>query len=244
MRARRERQEGALNRLYGLLVDVKEQWKKTEFIPDANSTLRLTYGYVKGYMPADATFYSPITTLSGVLEKTTGQEPFNTPQKIVDLAAARLRAVCPPEARRRSGRRFCITLTRRGQLRKAALNAYGELVGVNFDRAWEATINDYAWSESTVLHRGGYPLCALGDPEVRWSGLPAGRNGSGPLEHVQRLEVLMWSTLIRLVVIRRRSCLLQREQRPFRIRSRRTKTPWKSSLKRSTIAWMSSKGNR
>jgi len=63
-------------------------WEKG-FIPDANNTLRLTYGRIKGYSPADAVYYEPFTTLRGVLEKTTGREPFDTPAALFDLSKAR-----------------------------------------------------------------------------------------------------------------------------------------------------------
>ena len=144
-----EQRAGALNKLYALYVDVKEQFLTRNFIPDANRTLRLTYGYVKGYSPSDATWYSPHTTLTGVIEKTTGVEPFNTPAKVLDLARekqygrfkyAKLNDV--PVA-------ILYNLdTTGGNSGSPLLNAKGELVGVNFDRAYEATINDYAWSDS------------------------------------------------------------------------------------------------
>jgi hypothetical protein len=140
--------KGALDELYALLIDVKKQFLKKDFIPDANRTLRLTFGRIRGYEPADAVYYSPITTLDGVIEKSTDVEPFDTPQKIFDLYKARnfgrfehpgLKSVP-----------VCILYnmdTTGGNSGSPVLNARGELVGINFDRAWEATINDYAWSE-------------------------------------------------------------------------------------------------
>lgn len=149
LRETTQRREGALSRLSALLVDVKAQYLKTNFIPDANRTLRLTYGYIRGYSPADATYYSPITTLRGVIEKTTGTEPFITPQKIVELHKARdygrfkhLKLNDVPVAL------LYNTDTTGGNSGSPVINGSGELIGVNFDRPFEATINDYAWSES------------------------------------------------------------------------------------------------
>jgi hypothetical protein len=149
VREAKQRREGALSRLSALYVDVKEQWLKTAFIPDANRTLRLTYGYVRGYSPADATYYSPITTLRGVIEKTTDEPPFNTPQEIIDLYRAK------QFGRYKHAKLNDVpvailynTDTSGGNSGSPVINARGELVGVNFDRAFEATINDFAWSES------------------------------------------------------------------------------------------------
>ena len=78
-----QKNEGKLNKLYGDLVDVKIKWKNTNFIPDANSTLRLTYGYIKGYNPADAVYMEPFTSIDGVIEKAaTGNDDFIIPDKL------------------------------------------------------------------------------------------------------------------------------------------------------------------
>jgi len=149
--------EGKLNKLYGDLVDVKMLWKKTNmpagqvgFIPDANSTLRLTYGYIKGYNPADAVFMEPFTSIDGVIEKAaTGGDDFVIPDK--------LRAVYDKKdfgkyVSKKTGKLPVAMLydmdTTGGNSGSPVLDAYGNLVGVNFDRAYEATINDFAWNES------------------------------------------------------------------------------------------------
>jgi len=149
LRETRQQRDGALSKLSALLIDVKQQYQKTSFIPDANSTLRFTFGHIKGYTPVDATYFKPITTLTGVVEKTTGKEPYATPQKVLDLYKAK------DFGRYKSAKLKDVPVailydmdTTGGNSGSPVLNAYGELVGVNFDRAYEATINDYAWSES------------------------------------------------------------------------------------------------
>ncbi|NIM91826.1 MAG: S46 family peptidase [Candidatus Aminicenantes bacterium] len=140
---------GALGHLHGQLIDVKKQFLQKEFIPDANRTLRLTFGRIRGYKPADAVCYRPITTLDGVIEKTTGQEPFDTPSQLLELFKTKdYGHFSHPDLKSVP---VCILYdadTTGGNSGSPVLNARGELVGVNFDRAWEATINDYAWNES------------------------------------------------------------------------------------------------
>ncbi len=143
------KRNGELNRLSGKLVTVKAAWKKSDFIPDANSTMRMTFGRIRGYSPSDATYYSPITTLKGVLEKSSDDPDYDTPKKIRELAK-----------KKDHGRYLNKKLndvpvnilydmdTTGGNSGSPVLNANGELVGVNFDRAFEATINDYAWNDS------------------------------------------------------------------------------------------------
>jgi hypothetical protein len=144
-----ETRRGALDQLYAKLVDAKRQFLKTDFVPDANRTLRLTYGRIKGYEPVDAVYYQPITTADGVFEKTSGIKPFDTPQKLMDLIASKdFGRFEHPDLKSVP---VCILYdmdTTGGNSGSPVLNAKGELVGINFDRAYEATINDFAWSQS------------------------------------------------------------------------------------------------
>jgi hypothetical protein len=146
VRERQRARRGNLDPLYARLSDVKELFLGKSFIPDANSTLRLTYGRIKGYEPMDAVYYDPITTLRGVIEKTTGREPFDTPPALADLFKKRDFGAF--EHPRLHDVPVCIlydTDTTGGNSGSPVLNARGELVGINFDRTYEATINDYAW---------------------------------------------------------------------------------------------------
>ncbi len=141
--------EGQLALLYGTLIEAKMAFLQTNFVPDANATLRLTYGNIKGYSPADAVYRFPITTLKGVMEKTTGEDPFITPQRIQDLYKKRdFGKFVHPQLGEVPVAILYDTDTTGGNSGSPIFNARGELVGVNFDRAFEATINDFAWNKS------------------------------------------------------------------------------------------------
>ena len=140
---------GQMDKLYGLLIEVKQQFLRTSFVPDANATLRMTFGRVEGYSPEDAVIKTPITTLGGVIDKTTGVAPFVTPERVRKLYAARdFGQFALPDRNDIPVAILYSTDTTGGNSGSPILNSKGQLVGVNFDRAFEATINDFAWNHS------------------------------------------------------------------------------------------------
>ena len=141
--------DGALSELLPKFNEIKRMKFNTQFIPDANGTLRLTYGYIKGYSPADAVYYSPFTTLNGLIEKSFEEGEYEVPEKIVELYNEKnfgkfynKKLGSVPVAL------LYNTDTTGGNSGSPVMNAYGELIGLNFDRAFEATINDYSWDDS------------------------------------------------------------------------------------------------
>ena len=112
------------------------------FYPDANSTLRVTYGKVKGYKPADAIYYTPVSSLDGVIEKDNPEiYDYNIPQKLRDLHAAKDYGQWESEGSVPVA--FIATNhTSGGNSGSPVLDAEGNLIGVNFDRVWEGTMSD------------------------------------------------------------------------------------------------------
>jgi hypothetical protein len=121
------------------------EMKKSTPYPDANSTLRFTYGNVKGYKPREAVVYTPFSTLKGVIEKDTGVFPFDVPEKLKDL-----------QARKDFGRYgvgdsvpvnfLASTDIIGGNSGSPIMNAYGEQVGIVFDGNYEGLGNDIFYS--------------------------------------------------------------------------------------------------
>ncbi|MEO6670813.1 MAG: S46 family peptidase [Ferruginibacter sp.] len=117
-------------------------FKEKNFYPDANSTLRVTYGNVKGYNARDAVKYDYYTYMDGVMEKyKPGDYEFDLPQKLIDLYNNKdfgqygtngRQPVCFIASNHTTG----------GNSGSPALDAYGNLVGLNFDRVWEGTMSD------------------------------------------------------------------------------------------------------
>ena len=115
------------------------------FYPDANSTLRVTYGKVKGYKPADAIYYTPVSSLDGIIEKDNPEiYDYNIPQKLRDLHAAKdygkweVDGSVPVAF-------IAMNHTSGGNSGSPVLDAEGNLIGVNFDRVWEGTMSDVVY---------------------------------------------------------------------------------------------------
>jgi hypothetical protein len=143
--------EGALNSLLPILSDLKDEYYKGAFIPDANATLRFTYGYVKGYQPQDAITMSPFTTIDGIYAKaSTGESDYYLPENILK----KMRLTQPADVLKHPEKNAVVVGflynmdTTGGNSGSPVMNGKGELIGLNFDRAFSATINDYAWNES------------------------------------------------------------------------------------------------
>jgi Peptidase S46 len=121
---------------------------KKSFYPDANSTLRVTYGKVDGYNPRDAIHYDFYTYLDGVMEKyIPGDYEFDVPARLIELYKKKdygrygvngKMPVCFIASNHTTG----------GNSGSPALDAYGHLIGLNFDRTWEGTMSDINYDPS------------------------------------------------------------------------------------------------
>lgn len=120
-----------------------ETFPEERFFPDANSTLRVTYGQVKGYQPRDAVIYEPVSYLEGVLEKyKPGDYEFNVPEKLIKLYNDK--DYGPYGVDGKMPINFIGTNhTTGGNSGSPVIDAKGNLIGLNFDRVWEGTMSDY-----------------------------------------------------------------------------------------------------
>ncbi len=122
--------------------------KEKKFYPDANRTLRLTYGNVKGFNARDGVKYDHYTYLDGVMEKyIPGDYEFDVPEKIRKLYRNKDYGQYGKNGRLP----VCFIATNHttgGNSGSPALDGYGNLVGLNFDRAWEGTMSDINYDPS------------------------------------------------------------------------------------------------
>ncbi len=133
----------SLNHLYKIYVKgLMEMKPDVRYYPDANFTLRVTYGKVQGYEPRDATQLDYYTTLSGLIEKSKmGEHDYVVPKKLEQLFIEKdfghygvdgTMPVCFTASNHTSG----------GNSGSTVIDAEGRLIGINFDRNWEGTMSD------------------------------------------------------------------------------------------------------
>ena len=138
-----------LNRLY--MKGMRELVTNKKYYPDANSTLRLSYGKIEGYYPRDGVFYDYYTTMSGLMEKENPlSEDFHVEPKLKELYSKK-------EYGRYADKNgelrvaFCASNhTTGGNSGSPVFNGMGELIGTNFDRNWEGTMSDIMYDPKQV----------------------------------------------------------------------------------------------
>ncbi|MBD0824328.1 S46 family peptidase [Aestuariibaculum marinum] len=113
------------------------------YFPDANSTLRVTYGKVKGYAPRDAVYYNHISYLDGVMEKyIPGDYEFDVPEKLIELYNNKDFGKYADSNGKMPVCFIGTNHTTGGNSGSPVLDAEGNLIGLNFDRVWEGTMSD------------------------------------------------------------------------------------------------------
>lgn len=120
------------------------EMKKGSYYPDANFTLRWTYGAVRGYQPRDAVRYDFQTSLRGVIEKDTGIEPFDVPAKLADLSRRRDFGAYADQRLNDVPVAFLATTDiTGGNSGSPVMNGRGEVIGLAFDGNYEGLGGDY-----------------------------------------------------------------------------------------------------
>ena len=131
----------ALQKTY--MKALMEALPNARYFPDANSTLRVTYGQVRGYSPRDAVYYNPVSYLDGVIEKyVPGDYEFDVPQKLRDLYYAKDFGQYTDKNGKVPVCFLGTNHTTGGNSGSPAIDAHGNLIGLNFDRVWEGTMSD------------------------------------------------------------------------------------------------------
>ncbi|MGM0635748.1 MAG: S46 family peptidase [Bacteroidota bacterium] len=120
-----------------------EMLPEERYFPDANSTLRVTYGQVNGYEPRDAVYYKHISYLDGVMEKyIPGDYEFDVPQKLIDLYEEKDFGDYADDNGKMPIGFIGTNHTTGGNSGSPAIDSHGNLIGLNFDRVWEGTMSD------------------------------------------------------------------------------------------------------
>ncbi|MGV8940917.1 MAG: S46 family peptidase [Lysobacter sp.] len=135
-------QDGELLRLRPAYMRTLIGYRKSQgqaVYPDANSTLRVSYGKVSSLDPRDGVHYTPLTTVQGIVEKHTGEEPFNAPKPLREaISKGDFGSSIDPVLGTQTVNFMTNLDTTGGNSGSPVLDAHGRLIGLNFDSNWEA----------------------------------------------------------------------------------------------------------
>ena len=127
----------------GQMVYCRTQRVPKAFYPDANLTLRVAYGHIKGYSPADGVYYTPSSTIKGIMEKDNPDIfDYNIPQRLRDIYATKEYGRWADASGEVPVCFIATNHTTGGNSGSPVINADGDLIGLNFDRVWEGTMSD------------------------------------------------------------------------------------------------------
>ncbi|MEX1826639.1 S46 family peptidase [Luteibacter sp. CQ10] len=142
--------DGELARLRPRYMQAIIAWKESQGLPvypDANSSLRVTFGNVQGVAPRDGVSYAPFTTVRGIVEKNTGEEPFNAPKAEIDAIKAKAFDGYASDKLGTLPVDFLADLDiTGGNSGSPSLDAEGRLVGLAFDGNWESVSGDWLFN--------------------------------------------------------------------------------------------------
>jgi len=152
IRERERALDGDEARLTPKLVQAYAEWKAARMYPDANGTMRVSFGKVAGYSPRDAVWYNYVTLLGGVMEKETGADPFIVPAALKAVFAEKDFGPYVQEDTGDVPVDFVTTndITN-GNSGSPVINGRGEIVGIAFDGNYEAVASDYMYD--SVMNR-------------------------------------------------------------------------------------------
>ncbi|MBB5207336.1 S46 family peptidase [Chiayiivirga flava] len=147
-------------------LQAMSDYKKSqgEFVyPDANLSLRITFGNVKGYVPRDGVEYTPFTTLEGLAVKATGKDPFDAPQALLDaVKEKRYGGLDDPRIGSVPVNYLSDLDITGGNSGSPVLDAHGKLIGLAFDGNWESVSSNWVFDESMTR------MIAVDGRYVRW----------------------------------------------------------------------------
>ncbi len=144
-----EKFSAVISELRKKYISALYEWKGSGLYPDANRTIRFSYGRVEGYTPRDAVNYDPFTFIKGMLEKDTGKTPFNMPEGVKKLYKKQDFGRWTYPGKKDVPIAFLHTVdSTGGNSGSPVMNAKGELVGILFDGNYESMTGDWQYEPS------------------------------------------------------------------------------------------------